>query len=107
MAKTVNITMPEDLVEAVDRQAKIEDRPRSSIFCEAVRIYLALKHRELAHMTRRRDRQRKSQAEKILDDNVIALNKVAIAQGLTEEDLLRIGKEIREELYEEEYGIKP
>lgn len=105
MAKIVNITMPEDLFEAVNRQAKIEDRPRSSIFREAVRIYLALKRREAARMAKRSGRP-KSNAERVLDDNVIALGKVAEAKGISEEDLLHIGEEIRQELYEEQYSIK-
>lgn len=105
MSKTINITMPEDLFEAVDRQAKIEDRPRSSIFREAVRIYLALKRKEAARISKRSGK-RKGKSEKILGDNVIALGKVAEAKGITEERLLRIGEEIRQELYEEQYGAK-
>jgi metal-responsive CopG/Arc/MetJ family transcriptional regulator len=106
MAKVVNITMPEDLFEAIDRQAKLEDRPRSSIFREAARIYLALKRREVIHRSKRSGRLRASKAEQILRDNVIALHKVAMASGLTEEDLLRLGTEAREELYQEQYGTK-
>jgi metal-responsive CopG/Arc/MetJ family transcriptional regulator len=108
MAKVVNITMPEDLFEAIDRQAKLEDRPRSSIFREAVRIYLALKRREVTQGARRSGRLHASasKAEQILRDNVIALHKVAMARGVTEEDLLRLGEEVREELYREQYGPK-
>lgn len=103
VAKVVNVTMPEDLIEAVNQQAKLEDRPRSSVFREALRIYLALKQREMQrnHPT---GATRRSRAERTLNSNVIALNKVAMSQGLTEADLLRIGQEVREELYQERYG---
>jgi hypothetical protein len=43
MAKVINISMPDDLVEQVNRQAQIEDRPRSAIFREALRLYFAQK----------------------------------------------------------------
>lgn len=46
MAKVVNITVPEDLFEAVDRQAKLEERSRSALIREAVKVYLAFKQRE-------------------------------------------------------------
>lgn len=105
MARVVNVTMPEELVEAVNQQAKLEDRPRSSIFREALRIYLALKHREM-HRRNRTGATRRSKAERTLKSNVIALNKVAMSQGLTEADLLRIGREVREELYQERYGAR-
>ena len=106
MAKVVNITMPEELFEAIEQQAKLEDRPRSAIFREAVRIYLALKRREVTSRSRRSGRLRSSQAEQILRDNVIALHQVAMARGMTEEDLLRLGEEVRDELYQEQYDAK-
>lgn len=110
MAKVVNITMPEELFKAIEQQAKTEDRPRSSLFREAIRIYLGLKRKEVERQnfaslhSPRRFQRGKNRAERILDENVIALNKIAMAKGITEEDLLRIGKEIRRELFEERYG---
>lgn len=102
-AKVINITMPEELFKAIEQQAKTEDRPRSSLFREAIRIYLGLKRKEAAQISRQ-FRRGKSRAERILDENVIALNKIAMAKGITEENLLSIGEEIRTELFKERYG---
>ena len=44
-AEHINITIPPDLREAVDRQAKQEHTKRSSLIQKAVRIYLGLSKR--------------------------------------------------------------
>ena len=41
----INITMPPDLCEAVDRQAEHEQTRRSTLIQKAVRVYLGLSHR--------------------------------------------------------------
>jgi hypothetical protein len=43
MARVINVSMPEELVEKVNRQAGLEDRPRSAIFREALRLYFEQK----------------------------------------------------------------
>jgi len=106
MPKVLNVTMPEDLFEAVDRQAKIEDRSRSSIFREALRLYLALQEPGKRRMAKRASRQPMEEAEQVLRNNVVALNRLAMARGLSEEDILHIAGEVREEVYQERYGAK-
>ena len=45
-AEHINITIPPDLKEAVDRQAKLERTKRSSLIQKAVRVYLGLSGRK-------------------------------------------------------------
>ena len=45
-AEHINITIPPDLREAVDRQAKLERTKRSSLIQKAVRVYLGLSGRK-------------------------------------------------------------
>ena len=45
-AEHINITIPSDLREAVDRRARQEQTKRSSLIQKAVRIYLGLSQRK-------------------------------------------------------------
>ncbi len=45
-AEHINITIPPDLREAVDRQARRERTKRSSLIQKAVKVYLGLSHRK-------------------------------------------------------------
>ena len=45
-AEHINITIPSDLREAVDRRARQEQTKRSSLIQKAVRVYLGLSQRK-------------------------------------------------------------
>lgn len=76
-SKIVPISLPEALLAQVDEQAKKESRTRSEFFREAVRIEIS--KRQWESITR----YGRAQAKKL---------------GITEADIPRLVKEVREEL---------
>ena len=43
MAKVINISMPDELLEQINQQVQREARPRSAILKEALQLYFAVK----------------------------------------------------------------
>ena len=63
----LSITFPEDLKEALDRQAKREHTKRSTLIQKAVRIYLQIKkQKEINHLLREGYREMADEALQLL-----------------------------------------
>ena len=73
---TVNISFREDLLKEIDRVARSESRSRSELVREAARIYI----------------ERKRRMKSILE----SVQKIALARGLTEDDVAEEIKAYRE-----------
>lgn len=90
MPKVINISMPEKLAQQVDEQAELEDRPRSAIFRDAVKFYML--------------RKRLTGASALLRELARDAGRDAQKLNISEQDVMRNARLIREKLYRREYG---
>jgi hypothetical protein len=102
--RTPKVELQPATITLEDTFGAVTPKRRPEDFKKLRKIAIEEHAKEVAY-TSKASRRHKSKAEKILNENMIALNKVGEAKGITEEDLLRIGEEIREELFKERYGI--